>query len=207
MSKEPKDTTQKPNSSGGEPNASQPEKQSEPSASNETVREIFTRLTLNDPQFVPAKPSGKAFVIGGAKPFNVASGNPRPKEVKNSKGHIFFGEHISEQAEFTAIKTSLTNLRPGEPPLNDLSLVEQNWLASALKCLVQIDDYRNGEIANQSGHCIFDIGSAYIQCRAVNYAKYLICEAVSDKLVPDSSGAVRHPRVWPDRPASRSHGG
>jgi hypothetical protein len=51
--------------------------------------------------------------------------------------------------------------------------------------LVQIVEYQKGETANKSGHCIFEIGSAYIQCRAPIYAKYLICEAVSGKLVPD----------------------
>lgn len=32
------------------------------------MREAFIRLTLNDPQFIQAKPTGKAFVIGGVKP-------------------------------------------------------------------------------------------------------------------------------------------
>ena len=33
-----------------------------------TMREAFTKAILNDPRFVEAKPSGKGFVIGGAKP-------------------------------------------------------------------------------------------------------------------------------------------
>ena len=76
-------------------------------------------------------------------------------------------------------------LRPDEPPLGRLSPAEQNWLAATVKCLLQIDEYRKGDTVNESGHCIFEIGSAYIQCRAPNYAKHLICEAVSGKLVPE----------------------
>ena len=34
-----------------------------------TMREAFTKAILNDPRFVEAKPSGKGFVIGGAKPL------------------------------------------------------------------------------------------------------------------------------------------
>ena len=33
-----------------------------------TMREAFTKAILNDPRFDEAKPSGKGFVIGGAKP-------------------------------------------------------------------------------------------------------------------------------------------
>jgi hypothetical protein len=34
----------------------------------QTMREAFTKAILNDPRFDEAKPSGKGFVIGGAKP-------------------------------------------------------------------------------------------------------------------------------------------
>jgi hypothetical protein len=85
--------------------------------------------------------------------------NPRFKEVKNSKGYIFLGEHVYEQSKGSAIKALATTLRPGEPPLGNLSFIEQNWLASAIKCLVQIDEYRKGKTADESGHCIFEVGS------------------------------------------------
>lgn len=42
--------------------------EAEATESSETVPEMFTRLTANNPQFVPAKPSGKAFVIPAARP-------------------------------------------------------------------------------------------------------------------------------------------
>jgi hypothetical protein len=37
-------------------------------ASRETIRERLEREILNNPRFTLAKPSGKGFVIGGAKP-------------------------------------------------------------------------------------------------------------------------------------------
>jgi hypothetical protein len=39
-----------------------------PEAQKETAIDAYRRILLNDPQFVEAKPSGKAFVIVGAKP-------------------------------------------------------------------------------------------------------------------------------------------
>jgi hypothetical protein len=68
MSEEPEDTTQQPNSGAAAPNVSQPEKQSEPGASNETVREIFMRLASGNPRFKEVKLSGKGFIIIGARP-------------------------------------------------------------------------------------------------------------------------------------------
>jgi hypothetical protein len=35
---------------------------------SETAREKFTKLASTDPRFVMRKPSGNAYVIGGAKP-------------------------------------------------------------------------------------------------------------------------------------------
>jgi hypothetical protein len=158
MSKKQKDISQNPKSTAAAPNASKPEKQPEPTTNNETMPDMVRRATASNPPF---------------------------KEVKNSKGYLLPGECVSDQSKSSAVEEGATTLRPGEPPLGGLSLVEQNWLASAIKCLVQIVEYQKGETANKSGHCIFEIGSAYIQCRAPIYAKYLICEAVSGKLVPD----------------------
>jgi hypothetical protein len=50
--------------------------------------------------------------------------------------------------------------------------------------LIQIEDYRKGKTANKSGHCIFEVGTAYVQFQAPNYAGYLSGEAVSGKLLP-----------------------
>jgi hypothetical protein len=41
---------------------------SESAESGETASEVFMRLIAGDPQFVAARPTGKAFVIGAAKP-------------------------------------------------------------------------------------------------------------------------------------------
>jgi len=43
----------------------------EATESSETAAEVFMRLISGDPQFQPAKPSGKAFVIGAARPLSV----------------------------------------------------------------------------------------------------------------------------------------
>ena len=41
----------------------------EATENSETACEVFMKLISGDPQFRPAKPSGKAFVVGGAKPL------------------------------------------------------------------------------------------------------------------------------------------
>jgi hypothetical protein len=157
MSKQPKDATPQPKSGAAAPDASQPELQAEPGAGNETSADIVRRLIANNPRFV---------------------------EVKSSKGYVLSGEHAHAQAKASEISAWAMALRPGEPQLGTLSLVDQNWLASAIGCLVQIDDYRKGQTVNASGHCIFQVGPAYVQFRAPNYADHFICEAVSGKLVP-----------------------
>ena len=68
MSKALKNKSQKPTPSGSAPNSSQPKNQIEQTASNETLREKFMKKISGDPRFIPAKPSGKEFVIVGAKP-------------------------------------------------------------------------------------------------------------------------------------------
>lgn len=60
MANKPNDTTPKLNAYEAAPNSREP--------NEETAHELFMRLTLNDPQFIQAKPTGKAFVIGGMKP-------------------------------------------------------------------------------------------------------------------------------------------
>jgi hypothetical protein len=157
MSRKPKDTTPQPKPGAAAPDVPQPEQQAEPSAGNETVAGIVRREIANNPRF---------------------------KEAKSSKGYVFSGEHIHAQSKASEISAWAAALRPGEPQLGTPSLVDQNWLASALACLVQIDDYRKGQTVNTSGHCIFEVGSAYIQVRAPHYADHFICEAVSGKFVP-----------------------
>jgi hypothetical protein len=50
--------------SGGEASSSETPLENQP----ETTRELFTRLTLNDPQFIIVKPSGRAFELPMGKP-------------------------------------------------------------------------------------------------------------------------------------------
>jgi hypothetical protein len=157
MSKEPKDTAQKPTPPAAAPNVTQSEKQAEPSVSNETVADIVRRKIANNPRF---------------------------KEVKNSNGYMLFGEHVYEQSKASVIQPWATALQPGEVPLGSLSLVDQNWLASAIKCLVQIDDSRKAENVFASAYCIFEVGLAYFQCLAPSFGTYLRCESVSEKCVP-----------------------
>ncbi|MGA2291891.1 TY-Chap domain-containing protein [Bradyrhizobium sp.] len=158
MSNAPKDTTAQPKPAAAAPNVSQPEQPFEPSAGNETVADIVRRTIANNPRF---------------------------KEVTGSKGYIFPGEHIHAQTKASETSAWTMAPRPGEPQLGTLSPVDQNWLASAIGGLVQIDDYRKGQTVNASGHCIFEAGPAYVQFQAPNHADHFICEAVSGRLVPD----------------------
>jgi hypothetical protein len=68
MSKEPKDTAQQSKSGGNKRRDSQPENQAEPTASKETVREKYMKTISENPKWSTAKPSGKGYVIGGARP-------------------------------------------------------------------------------------------------------------------------------------------
>jgi hypothetical protein len=54
-------------SSSPEQPSSAPESNSVSTESSETMRERFMKKISGDPRFILAKPSGKAFVIGGAK--------------------------------------------------------------------------------------------------------------------------------------------
>jgi hypothetical protein len=156
MAKKPKDPAPKPAPATAAPHTSPPEKQGVPGAGKETVSDIVRR--------------------------NIA-GNPRFKEANGSTGYVFLGDHVHEQSKASATKSEATVLRPAEPPLGIVSPVEQGWLTSAFKCLIQIEDYRKGKTLNKSGHCIFEVGPAYVQFQAPNHASYLTCEAVSGKLV------------------------
>lgn len=98
-----------------------------------------------------------------------------------------------EQLKALAKAALAAPLRPDEQPLGSLSPIEQNWLEDAVLNLIQIDALRNGKTINKSAHCIFEVGSAYFQCQAPNYAKYMICEAVSAKSVP-RIGAILTPK-------------
>jgi hypothetical protein len=68
MSKEPKDTEEQPKSSAAAENSSVTPREEDQTESSETMREAFMKAISGNPRFIPAKPSGKAFVIGGAKP-------------------------------------------------------------------------------------------------------------------------------------------
>jgi hypothetical protein len=75
MSNEPEDTAQQPKSRASEPKASQPEKQAEPIASKETVREKYMKTISENPMWSKAKPSGQGFVIVGARPSRGKANN------------------------------------------------------------------------------------------------------------------------------------
>jgi T3SS (YopN, CesT) and YbjN peptide-binding chaperone 3 len=168
MSKQPKDLPQNPAPAAAAPHTSQLGKQGDPGAGKETIVEKLRRGVANDPRF---------------------------KEAKSPIGFMLFGDPVHEQLEASAIKTEATALRPGEPPLGMLSPDEQSWLTSAIKCLVQIEDYRKGKTTNKSGHCIFEVGSAYVQFQAPNHANDLICEAVSGELLPDIAAILTSEKI------------
>ena len=158
MSKESKDTEEQPKSSASAPSSSEINSEQDQTESSETAREVFMRLVAGNPRFVPARPSGKAFVIVGARPSS---------------------------GKAAAFETLLTTLRHDEPALGSLSLADQNWLAVALAYLIQIDESRRAENASGSSYCIFEAGRAYFQCLAPSFGTYLRCEAVSEKFVPE----------------------
>ena len=157
MAKKPKDLGQKPAPATAAPHTSQAGKQGEPRAGKETIRERLRREVATNPRF---------------------------EDAKGPLGFVFLGDHVDEQSKASATKTEATVLRPGEPPLGSLSPVEHGWLASAFKCLLQIEDYRKAKATNKSGHCIFEVGPAYVQFQAPNYTSYLTGEAVSGRLLP-----------------------
>lgn len=165
MSKEPKDTEEQPKPTAALPSSSELNSEQDQAESSETVREIFMRLISGNPNFVLAKPSGKAFVIGGARPSS------------------------GKTAAFEAL---LTTLRQDEPALGNLTVTDQNWLTTALAHLIQIDESRRAENAHGSSYCIFEAGRAYFQCLAPSFGTYLRCEAVSEKFVPEM-GAILTP--------------
>ena len=165
MSKEPKDTEEQPKSSASAPSSSEINSEQDQTESSETALEVFMRITSGNPTFIEAKPSGKAFVITGARPSS---------------------------GKAAAFETLLTTLRHDEPALGSLSLADQNWFSTALAHLIQIDESRRAENAYGSSYCIFEAGRAYFQCLAPSFGTYLRCEAVSEKFVPEM-GAILTP--------------
>jgi hypothetical protein len=77
----------------------------------------------------------------------------------------------------------LHRLREGEPPLGQLSSSEERWLRTAFSYLRRIDYWRRKNGSN--AHCIFELGCVYFQCLAPSHDRYLRCEAVSEKYVPE----------------------
>jgi hypothetical protein len=77
----------------------------------------------------------------------------------------------------------LHRLREGEPPIGQLSPSEEHWLRTAFTFLRRIDYWRRK--SGSGAHCIFQIGLVYFQCLAPTYDRYLRCEAVSAKYVPE----------------------
>ena len=157
MAKKPKDLGQTPAPATAAPHTSRPEKEGKPGAGKEPIHERRRKEIATNPRF---------------------------KEAKGPIGFVVFGDRVHEQSNASAIKTEITALRPGEPPLGILPPVDQHWLTSAFECLVQIEDYRKGKTAHKTGHCILEVGPAFIQFQAPNPANYVICEAVSGALLP-----------------------
>ncbi|MEA2907847.1 MAG: hypothetical protein QOI12_5234 [Alphaproteobacteria bacterium] len=110
-----------------------------------------------------------------------------------NEGFVFHGDNTFEKLKASALAILAAPLRPGEKPLDDLLPVGQNWLETAAQHLIQIDEIRKDEIIEESAYCIFEVGSAYFQCKAPNYTKHLFCEAVSAKSVPEI-GAILSPK-------------
>jgi hypothetical protein len=103
------------------------------------------------------------------------------KNPKNDEtGFVFLGGAVHEQWKAAALKTLLVTLRQDEPPLDNLPLVDQNWLTTALSHLIKIDDSRRAENALGDAYCIFEVGRAYFQCLAPFFGTYLRCESVSE---------------------------
>jgi hypothetical protein len=92
-----------------------------------------------------------------------------------------------------AFETLLTTLRQDEPALGNLSVMDQNWLVTALAHLIQIDESRRVENVFGDAYCIFEVGRSYFQCLAPSFGTYLRCEAVSEKFVPEM-GAILTPQ-------------
>jgi hypothetical protein len=107
------------------------------------------------------------------------------KSENDGAGFIFLGASVLEQWKASRLKTLIMALRPSEPALGSLSGTDQNWLATALTHLIQIDQSRKVENVFASAYCIFEVGVAYFQCLAPSFGTYLRCEAASEKFVPE----------------------
>jgi len=166
MSNLPDDLGKKPKSNTEATSTPESNRPAEPTAKGETVRERVTRKIIENPRWSEAKPSGKGFVIVGARP--------------------------SSRKATAFEKTLLTTLRQDEPTLGNLTVTDRNWLTVALAHLIQIDESRRAENAHGSSYCIFETGRAYFQCLAPSFGTYLRCESVSEKFVPEM-GAVLTP--------------
>jgi hypothetical protein len=159
----PNGSKQEPKSNTEAWGSSENEKSTEPTAVKETLHERIMREISQNPKWSEAKPSGQGFVIVGASP---SSGSP------------------------AAFATLLTTLRQNEPTLGNLSVTDQNWLATALARLIQIDESRRVENVFGDAYCIFEVGRAYFQCLAPSFGTYLRCEAVSEKFVPEMGATL-----------------
>jgi hypothetical protein len=84
----------------------------------------------------------------------------------------------------------LITLRLGEIPLGELSLVEQQWLETAMNHLTQIDQSRRAENVCDNAYCIFEAGRAYFQCLAPPSGSSLRCETVSEKYIPEMAAIL-----------------
>jgi hypothetical protein len=76
-------------------------------------------------------------------------------------------------------------LRPGEPPLGELSGADLNWLTNALTYLIRIDESRRVENVYDNAYCVFEVGRIYFQCLALPFGTYLRYESVSENFVPE----------------------
>jgi hypothetical protein len=98
------------------------------------------------------------------------------KDQKNDgTGFIFAGGNVDEQRKASASRTFVMTLRPGEPPLGELSVADMNWLTTALTYLIRIDESRRVENVHDNAYCIFEVGRIYFQCLAPPFGTYLRC--------------------------------
>ena len=107
------------------------------------------------------------------------------------QGIILTGEHVFQQSKAVRARAALEALRPGEPPLGNLTSEEQSWLTTAFALLNRIYERRAIGRPGKNAFCVFEVGNIYVQFLAPWDAEQLVCEAVSAKSVPEVATILR----------------
>jgi hypothetical protein len=114
-----------------------------------------------------------------------ATSKPAPKTAKHSTA-----EKVRSDVRRGDPKPISDTLRPDEPVLGTLTSEEQGWLTTALSHLNRIYENREAGRPGNSAFCIFQVGKVYVQFLARWDAAELVCEAVSEKSVPEVAGIL-----------------